>query len=414
MKLSSAALAAVLVLAACGNANDTAAQEGGFPEPNAFGDTQRVVPGDANAMKTSFAPVAAAASPAVVNISAVSSRRADPFFEMFTGRSQRQASSIGSGVIVRADGVVVTNNHVVEGGQQITVALADRREFRARVLLADPQSDLAVLKIEGGRRAACRSCPSTISEQHPGGRPGAGHRRPVRRRPDRDQRHHLGPEPHRRPALADASSFIQTDAAINPGNSGGALVDMDGDLIGVNSFIFSRSGTSSGVGFAVPARPGAAGGRNAPLAAAEAVVRPWLGARTQTVTAEIARSLGLSRPQGALVADAVSWRARRPGGPAAGRRDHRRGRRRDRRCRRPQLRASAPAAPESEPGSPSCADGRERDPERCAPSRRPATATRDRALIDRAPSVRRRDRGQPVAGRGRRAGRRCLRGRGGR
>src|SRR6185295_1022845 len=107
-----------------------------------------------------------------------------------------------------------------------------------------------------------------------------------------------------------ASSYIQTDAAINPGNSGGALVDMEGDLIGVNSFILSRSGTSSGVGFAIPAavvrrvvETAVGGGR--------AVVRPWLGARTQSVSPDIARSLGLKLPQGALVADL--W----PNGPAA-------------------------------------------------------------------------------------------------
>ncbi|MFN3538001.1 MAG: trypsin-like peptidase domain-containing protein, partial [Brevundimonas sp.] len=306
MKLSSAALAAVLVLAACGNADETAAQAGQFPEPSVFGSTERVVPGDANAMRTSFAPVAAAASPAVVNIAAVSSRRTDPFFEMFTGRSQRQASSIGSGVIVRSDGVVVTNNHVIQGAQQITVTLADRREFSARVLLADPQSDIAVLQLEGVD-GGLPVLPIDDQEQHlvgdlvlAIGNPFGVGQTVTNGIISALNRTNTG--------ISDASSFIQTDAAINPGNSGGALVDMDGDLIGINTAIFSRSGASAGVGFAVPAptgRPGLVSARGG----AAAVLRPWLGVRSETVTAEIARSLGLSRPQGVLVTSLY------PGGP---------------------------------------------------------------------------------------------------
>ena len=306
MKLSSAALAAVLVLAACGNADETAAQDGGFPEPNTFGSTERVVPGDAGAMRTSFAPVAAAASPAVVNIAAVSSRRTDPFFEMFTGRSRQQASSIGSGVIVRSDGVVVTNNHVIQGAQQITVTLADRREYRGEVLLADPQSDIAVLQlqdVEGGLPVL----PIDDQEQHlvgdlvlAIGNPFGVGQTVTNGIISALNRTNTG--------ISDAASFIQTDAAINPGNSGGALVDMDGDLIGINTAIFSRSGTSAGVGFAVPAQTVRQVLESA-LGGAEAVIRPWLGVRSEPVTAEIARSLGLPRPQGVLVTSLY------PGGP---------------------------------------------------------------------------------------------------
>ena len=306
MKLSSAALAAVLLLAACGRADDTAAQEGGFPDPNAFGDTERVVPGDVNAMKTSFAPVASAAGPAVVNISAVSSRRADPFFEMFTGRSRLQSSSIGSGVIVRSDGVVVTNNHVIQGAQQITVTLADRREYGAEVLLADQQSDIAVLQlqnVEGGLPVL----PIDDQEQHlvgdlvlAIGNPFGVGQTVTNGIISALNRTNTG--------ISDASSFIQTDAAINPGNSGGALVDMDGDLIGINTAIFSRSGGSAGVGFAVPAQTVRQVLESA-LGGAEAVIRPWLGVRSESVTAEIARSLGLDRPQGVLVTSLY------PGGP---------------------------------------------------------------------------------------------------
>ena len=213
-------------------------------------------------------------------------------------------------MIVRADGVIVTNNHVVEGGQEITVALSDRREFPARVLLADPRSDLAILKIDvpAGERLEVLAIDDTGDAQVGDlvlaiGDPfGVGQTvtNGIISALDRNTD----------PTGTGGSAYIQTDAAINPGNSGGALVDMDGDLIGVNSFILSRSGSSSGVGFAIPAsvvrravETAVGGGRS--------VVRPWLGARTQSVTPEIARSLGLARPLGALVADL--W----PGGPAA-------------------------------------------------------------------------------------------------
>lgn len=272
----------------------------------------RAAPSDALTMKSSFAPVVKKAAPAVVNISSkrLVRVRPDPFWELFGMGVPRDRiqGSLGSGVIVRSDGIIVTNNHVVEGGQEITVALADRREYTARILLADPRTDLAVLKIDvGGERLPTLAIDESGEAQVGDlvlaiGDPfGVGQTvtngiiSALNRTAD--------------PNGDAANAYIQTDAAINPGNSGGALVDMDGDLIGVNSFILSRSGTSSGVGFAVPAAivkrvvETAAGG-------GQAVIRPWLGARTQTVTAEIARSMGLSAPQGALVADI--W----PNGPA--------------------------------------------------------------------------------------------------
>ncbi|HEY0649853.1 Do family serine endopeptidase [Phenylobacterium sp.] len=280
----------------------------------AMPDATRKPPESAAAMKASFAPVVRRAAPAVVNISAkrLVRQQVDPFWSLFGAGVPRArvAQSLGSGVIVRPDGVIVTNNHVVENGQEITVALNDRREFAARILLADPRTDLAVLKIDVplGERLPTLALDDSDDTQVGDlvlaiGDPfGVGQTvtngivSALNRTTD--------------PSGEAGSAFIQTDAAINPGNSGGALVDMDGDLIGVNSFILSRSGTSSGVGFAVPAavvrrvvETAAGGGR--------AVVRPWLGARTQTVSAEIARSLGLAAPQGALIADL--W----PGGPAA-------------------------------------------------------------------------------------------------
>jgi Do/DeqQ family serine protease len=297
------ALIAALTVAAAGAAQ---------AQPSLVAPT-RAPPASAAAMKQSFAPVVKRAAPAVVNISAkrVVRQEADPFWQMFGlgAPRDRVEGSLGSGVIVRADGVIITNNHVVSGGQEITVGLADRREFPAKVLLTDPRTDLAVLKIEvGAERLPVLPIDDTGDVQVGDlvlaiGNPfGVGQTvtngiiSALNRTAD--------------PSGDAASSYIQTDAAINPGNSGGALVDMDGDLIGVNSFILSRSGTSSGVGFAVPANmvrrvveTAAGGGR--------AVVRPWLGARTQPVTGDIARSLGMSAPVGALVADI--W----PGGAAA-------------------------------------------------------------------------------------------------
>lgn len=299
MKSSSLAIAAVLFLGACGNANQTKAQDGVFAEPN-----NRAVPTDAVAMKSSFAPVVRQAAPAVVNISARSVQQVDPFFQMFRGMpAQQMAESAGSGVIVRSDGIVVTNNHVIEGAQQIRVVLNDRREFPAKVLLADERADIAILRLEG------------VTEQLP-----------VLPIDDREQQEVgdlvlaignpfgvgqtvtngiISALNRTETGISDSGSFIQTDAAINPGNSGGPLIDMDGDVIGINTAIFSRSGGSSGVGFAVPASmvkrvlASAIGG-------ATSVVRPWLGVKGEGVSADIARSLGMTRPQGLVVTQVYS------------------------------------------------------------------------------------------------------------
>ena len=298
MKSSTIALAVALTLAACGQSNDTKAQEGVFAEP-----TARSVPSDALSMKSSFGPVVREAAPAVVNISARSVRQVrDPFFQMFGGGVPRQqvAESAGSGVIVRSDGIVVTNNHVIEGAQQIRVVLNDRREFPARILLADERSDIAVLQLEGVTDQLPVLAIDDQEEQQVGdlvlaiGNPFGVGQTVTNGIISALNRTETG--------ISDSGSFIQTDAAINPGNSGGPLVDMDGDLIGINTAIFSRSGGSSGVGFAVPASmvkrviESAVGG-------ATTVVRPWLGVKGESVSADIARSLGLSRPQGVIVTD---------------------------------------------------------------------------------------------------------------
>ena len=304
MKTSRLALAAALMLSACGQPQPSKAQEGVFAEQ------PRQAPRDAGSMKSSFAPVVREAAPAVVNISARGVQQVrDPFFEMFGGGPQsRVTGSIGSGVIVRSDGVVVTNNHVIENMQQIRVTLNDRREYAARVLLADSRSDIAVLQLEGVEGSLPVLRIDDQEEQQVGdlvlaiGNPFGVGQTVTTGIISALNRTETG--------ISDSGSFIQTDAAINPGNSGGALVDMDGDLIGINTAIFSRTGSSSGVGFAVPATmvkrvvDSAVGG-------AKSVVRPWLGVKGDTVSADIARSLGLSRPQGLIITEVY------PQGPGA-------------------------------------------------------------------------------------------------
>jgi len=301
MKATHLAIAATLLLAACGQPQPTKAQEGVFNEAQ-----PRIAPTDAGALKTSFAPVVRIAAPAVVNIAARGVQQGrDPFWGIPTAR---QTGSIGSGVIVRPDGIVVTNAHVVKGMREIRVTLNDRREFPARVLLADERSDIAVLQLEdvSGELPVIRI--DDQEEQQVGdlvlaiGNPFGVGQTVTNGIISALNRTDTG--------ISDAGSFIQTDAPINPGNSGGALVDMDGELIGINTAIFSRSGGASGVGFAVPAAmvkrvlDSAVGGQTQ-------VVRPWLGVKGDPVTADMARSLGLERPQGILITDIYD------GGPAA-------------------------------------------------------------------------------------------------
>ena len=301
MKNSHLAIAAALLLAACGQPQPSKAQEGVFAEAQ-----PRIAPNDAGAMKTSFAPVVRTAAPAVVNIAARGVQQGrDPFWGIPTAR---QTGSIGSGVIVRNDGIVITNAHVVKDMREIRVTLQDRREFPARVLLADERSDIAVLQLDdvNGDLPVIRI--DDQEEQQVGdlvlaiGNPFGVGQTVTNGIISALNRTDTG--------ISDSGSFIQTDAPINPGNSGGALVDMDGDLIGINTAIFSRTGSSTGVGFAVPAAmvrrvlDSAVGGETR-------VVRPWLGVKGDTLSGDMARSLGLERPQGLLVTDIYS------GGPAA-------------------------------------------------------------------------------------------------
>ncbi|HEY1880843.1 MAG TPA: Do family serine endopeptidase [Caulobacteraceae bacterium] len=270
----------------------------------------RRVPADAASMQLSFAPIVKRVAPAVVNVYSkrVVRQAVDPFWGMFGQTGQRTEQSLGSGTIIRADGVILTNHHVIAGAQEIMVVTSDRREWPATVLLDDSRADLAVLKIETkGERLPI--IPIDAADQPQvgdlvlaiGDPFGVG---------QTVTNGIISALARSDTGISNYSSFIQTDAAINPGNSGGPLVDMAGDLIGVNTAIISASGASAGVGFAIPAVM-ARQVADAALGGGHAVVRPWLGLKAQALTGEMARSLGLAAPQGVVVTDV--W----PGGPAA-------------------------------------------------------------------------------------------------
>lgn len=268
---------------------------------------EKVVPTSQVEVQLSYAPVVSKAAPAVVNVYArkVTQTRysGDPFFDrffgdQFRGRSrERIQNSLGSGVIVGADGIVVTNNHVIAGGDEFKVVLADRREFDAEVILQDERTDLAVLRIDAGVESLPTLKFFDSEKAEVGdlvlaiGNPFGVGQTVTSGIISALARTHAG--------ISDYQFFIQTDAAINPGNSGGALVTMDGRLVGVNTAIFSRSGGSNGIGFAIPA--------NMVELVVESAVnggvirRPWLGASGQTVTSDLADTLGLDRPLGVLV-----------------------------------------------------------------------------------------------------------------
>ena len=270
------------------------------------------IPESLKDMQLSFAPVVEQAAPAVVNVYAtrrVTSRRPslfnDRFFEEFFGRSfgdnfgqrERLENSLGSGVIVSSEGIVVTNNHVISGAEAFKVVLSDRREFSAELLLADERTDLAVLKIldtveqfpalpfrnsdtvNVGDFVLAIGNPFGVGQTVTNGIVSALARTSV--------------------GVTDFQSFIQTDAPINPGNSGGALVTMDGRLLGVNTAIYTRSGGSVGIGFAIPSNM-VQQVVDAALSDGK-IVRPWAGVELQKVSQSLAQTLGLAKPVGALI-----------------------------------------------------------------------------------------------------------------
>jgi Do/DeqQ family serine protease len=281
---------------------------------------ERRVPESEQQIKLSFAPVVRSVAPSVVNVyatrieqQAVSPFANDPFFSRFFGPGPfqsrpRESQSLGSGVIVEASGVILTNRHVIEGATDVRIALSDGREYAVDIAVEDEQTDLAVLRVREPRAAAFPAIgfadsdalqvgdlvlaignPFGVGQTVTSGIVSALARTGVE--------------------STDYEFFIQTDAAINPGNSGGALVDLDGKLVGINTAIYSQTGGSVGIGFAIPANmarlvaeAGVSGGE---------IVRPWFGAKLQDVTADIAAGLGIEGRRGALIAEVA------PDGPAA-------------------------------------------------------------------------------------------------
>ncbi len=273
---------------------------------------EKELPSDRQQIQLSFAPLVRKVAPAVVNIytrKVVRTRQFaplfdDPFFRRFFGGQlglgrprERVQNSLGSGVIVRSEGLIITNQHVIEGADQITVVLADRREYEAEVVGTDKRVDLALLRVdtngetlpflglrdsdelEVGDLVIAIGNPFGVGQTVTSGIVSALART--------------------RSGNSNFGSFIQTDAAINPGNSGGALVGLDGKLVGINTAIFSKSGGSLGIGFAIPAnmvRSVIAG-----MTKDGRLIRPWLGASGQPVTADLATSLHMSHPAGILI-----------------------------------------------------------------------------------------------------------------
>jgi len=269
----------------------------------------RVVPQSNIQVQLSYSPVVKQTAPAVVNVFTSRTVRQRPSFfdDMFGMRRaprERIANSLGSGVIVRSNGIIVTNAHVVKGAEELKIVLNDRREFEAEVIAQDEDIDIAVLKIDT-RGERLPSLPiQGDSDMEVGDIVLAiGNPFGVGQTVTSGIVSALG-----RTNVSDVSSFIQTDAAVNPGNSGGALVNLSGDLIGVNTQIASRSGGSNGVGFAIPAELVS---RAVDSAISEGrIVRPWIGARTNAVDATMASALGLDRSKGAVINDIYR------GGPA--------------------------------------------------------------------------------------------------
>ena len=305
-RLKAVLCAAICVLVAALAAGGAAAQEKTVPETKAQ-------------VEYSFAPLVKRTAPGVVNIytrtvvrQQVSPLFDDPFFRRFFGEGfpglsrERVERSLGSGTIVDPSGIIVTNRHVIANADQITVALADRREFEAQVLRSDERTDLAILKIDTGGEALpflkfgdpdelevgdlvlAIGDPFNVGQTVTSGIVSALARTQI--------------------GVGDFRSFIQTDAAINPGNSGGPLVDSHGDLIGINTAIYSRGGGSIGIGFAIPASTAKMVLEQ--IVKTGSVTRGWIGVEVQEITAGLADSFKLGETKGVIIAGVLR------GGPA--------------------------------------------------------------------------------------------------
>ncbi|CAM2149340.1 MULTISPECIES: Do family serine endopeptidase [Paraburkholderia] len=266
----------------------------------------------------SYADAAQKAMPAVVNVFSSKDgslppdpRQNDPLFRYFFGdrnhnrkQQEQPAANLGSGVIVSPDGYILTNQHVIDGADQIEIALSDGRTTNAKVIGIDPETDLAVLKINLpnlptitlGRMDQARVGDVVLAIGNPFGVGQTVTMGII----SALGRNHLG--------INTFENFIQTDAPINPGNSGGALVDVSGNLLGINTAIYSRSGGSLGIGFAIPVSTARSVLES--IITTGSVTRGWIGVEPQDLTPEIAESFGINEKAGAIVAGVLQ------GGPA--------------------------------------------------------------------------------------------------
>ncbi len=265
-----------------------------------------------------FVQVAKAVTPAVVNIFTTRTGKGgegphampfdDPFFRRFFGEEffrrfeaprERKERSLGSGVIVDATGLIITNNHVVSKADEIKVFLSDKREFKAKLIGTDSKTDLAVLKVEA---EGLHTIPWSDSDKLEVGEFVLAVGNPF----GLTQTVTLGivsAVGRASMGIAEYEDFIQTDAAINPGNSGGALVNARGELVGINTAIFSQNGGNMGIGFAVPSNM--ARSILEQLVKSGKVVRGWLGVSIQELSPELAAQFGLEEPKGVLVSDVL-------------------------------------------------------------------------------------------------------------
>ncbi|MDP2759752.1 MAG: trypsin-like peptidase domain-containing protein [Sideroxyarcus sp.] len=259
-----------------------------------------------------FSGAAQRVMPSVVNIFTTSEVKQpahpfmdDPRFRFFFGDEfeegvPQQSSSLGSGVIVSNDGYILTNHHVVESADQIEVAFTDGRKARGRIIGTDPETDLAVIKVDAGNNLPAITF-SSAEAAHVGdivlaiGNPFGVGQTVTMGIVSALKRNHLG--------LNTFENFIQTDAAINPGNSGGALVDADGNLLGINSAIYSPNGGSLGIGFAIPVST--AKKVMEQIIQSGSVTRGWIGVAVQDMTPELAESFKLNDAQGVLISEIV-------------------------------------------------------------------------------------------------------------
>ena len=272
-------------------------------------------PPNATAAQGSYSDAAKRAMPAVVNVFTTKEAKQpknpfmdDPFFKKFFGdrfgEQEEKQFSLGSGVIVSPEGYILTNNHVVEAADEIEIALADGRKAVAKVVGADPETDLAVVKVNLpnlpaitlGHAEHSRVGDVVLAIGNPFGVGQTVTMGIV----SALGRNHLG--------INTFENFIQTDAAINPGNSGGALVDSNGNLLGINTAIYSRTGGSLGIGFAIPVSTAKTVMES--IIVNGQVVRGWIGVEPQEITPELAESFGLTTKSGAIIAGVLK------GGPA--------------------------------------------------------------------------------------------------